>query len=383
MKRVMVGMRFERVGVLFIAALLGGCATLPSSGPTAAQIRNAQGKAGAVQFAIVDVDTALRERADLTREIPQAPSAGLSTLAATGSVDRIGPGDVLDISIYEVGVSLFSGGASTPDMASFDPSAKRIGLAAMVTEDGTIKLPYIGVLNVQGKTTVDVQRAIERGLSDKSQAPQALVTVRENNSNVFYVSGDVAKPGRQTLTLARQRILDSIADAGGARTATADTIVRFNRNGKVVEQRLASIRPGGPDDLVLLPGDRIELQNLPRTYTVFGAINKVSQVPFGSENVSLAEAVARVGGPNDASADPSAVYVFRFEPDPQHPAQERPIIYRLNMLSPASYFVGQKFAMRDKDVIYVATAASHQPSKLVQIINQLFTPLILARQLTR
>ena len=63
--------------------------------------------------------------------------------------------------------------------------------------------------------------------------------------------------------------------------------------------------------------------------------------------------------------------------------REKPVIYRLNMMQPTSYFLSQKFAMRDKDVLYVATAASNQPSKLVQIINQLFAPLVLAREVTR
>jgi len=37
--------------------------------------------------------------------------------------------------------------------------------------------------------------------------------------------------------------------------------------------------------------------------------------------------------------------------------------------------------MRDKDLLYVGNAAANQPSKLIGIISQLFTPVILARQL--
>ena len=53
------------------------------------------------------------------------------------------------------------------------------------------------------------------------------------------------------------------------------------------------------------------------------------------------------------------------------------------MMRPASYFLAQQFAMRDKDVIYVANAASNRPAKLVAIINQLFSPVVTARALTR
>ncbi|MGE3744689.1 MAG: polysaccharide biosynthesis/export family protein [Sphingomonadaceae bacterium] len=372
-----------KLSILLMLVMTAGCATLPSSGPTAAQIKRGAGENGSAPFKIVTISDAMVSDPDLARELPQSEAGRLSVLSAEGPVDRIGPGDVLDIRVYEVGVSLFAGGGLQAG-GGFDPSARGQDFGAVaVTEDGNIKLPYVGALHVEGLTTVDVQRMIERGLSGKSQSPQALVSIRENISNVIYVSGDVGRSGKQMLTLARQRVLDAIADAGGARTATADTVVRFSRRGRIVEQRLASITPGGPDDLVLLPGDRIELLKEPRTYTVFGATNKVSQVPFESEQVSLAEAVARVGGPSDSSADPSAVFLFRFQDDPSGTGSEIPVAYRLNMLDPTSYFQAQRFAMRDKDTIYIATAASNQPGKLVQIINQLFTPLILARQLTR
>jgi polysaccharide export outer membrane protein len=39
--------------------------------------------------------------------------------------------------------------------------------------------------------------------------------------------------------------------------------------------------------------------------------------------------------------------------------------------------------MHDKDVIYIANAAANQPSKFVNIINQLFSPFITARAITR
>ncbi len=60
-----------------------------------------------------------------------------------------------------------------------------------------------------------------------------------------------------------------------------------------------------------------------------------------------------------------------------------PIIYRLNMLQPASYFLSQRFAVRDKDVIYIANAGANRPAKLVSIINQLFSPFVAARAITR
>ena len=58
------------------------------------------------------------------------------------------------------------------------------------------------------------------------------------------------------------------------------------------------------------------------------------------------------------------------------------MIYRLNMLRPDSYFLSQRIGMRDKDVIYIAGAASNQPGKLAQILGQLFSPIFMAQRLT-
>ena len=61
----------------------------------------------------------------------------------------------------------------------------------------------------------------------------------------------------------------------------------------------------------------------------------------------------------------------------------KPVIYQLNLMKPASYFLSQRFKIHDKDVIYVANAAANRPAKLVSIINQLFSPIVTARALTQ
>ncbi|WP_231639255.1 polysaccharide biosynthesis/export family protein [Sphingomonas profundi] len=376
-----------------VAIALGGCSTLPSSGPTAGRVLAR--KENTIGFRIVDVDANVLGELRGYDNAVQSAAPRMADLAAQGDNDTVGPGDVLQIGIYEVGATLFSGGgASRGGADGFDPSARGERFEAItVDRDGTIKLPYIGRLPVAGRTPSEIQTMIEQSLRGKSQAPQAVVSVRDNIANTVYVSGDVNKPGRLELTLGRERLLDAIASAGGpaaraGNTGTTagtsdDSIVRFTRGGRVVEQRLSDIRSGTTDDIPLLAGDRIEVIRRPRTFTVFGATTKVSQVSFDQPSLSLAEAVARIGGPNDNQADASAVFLFRYYPDSKVAAGEVPVIYRLNMMKPASYFLAQRFPMRDKDVIYIANAAANQPGKLVGIINQLFSPFLTARALSR
>jgi polysaccharide export outer membrane protein len=379
--RLTLSSRARAFSALAALALLAGCAALPSSGPTAGEIQRGLKDQNEIGFKIVDIDGPLVEKVNAAATAADAAQPTLSSLAQQGRNDTIGPGDDLSIGIYEVGVSLF--GSSEAAGGVLDPAARAQTFPdVIVGADGTIRLPYIGTLHVAGHTAAEVQAMIVRGLKGKSQSPQALVVIKSNIASTVYVAGDVHAPGRYTLSLQRERLLDAIALAGGATNSAEDTVVRFNRGTNFLEERLGRIRSGAPDDLVLIPGDRVELLKRPRSFISLGATGKVEQTDFATGDLSLAEAVARAGGPTDSVADPSAVFLFRYTP--AAPGQkERPIIYRLNMLQPASYFLAQHFAIRDKDVIYIANAAANRPAKMVNIINQLFAPFVTARALTR
>src|SRR4051812_5592055 len=93
-----------RGAIIIIALALGlpGCSTLPVSGPTGSEIRKAAiAKPGQYPFTLVEVEG--------PATVPLAPSVPLPTLTTfpPRPTDLLGPGDVLNISIYEAGVALF------------------------------------------------------------------------------------------------------------------------------------------------------------------------------------------------------------------------------------------------------------------------------------
>lgn len=373
------------------AALLAGCASLPASGPTAGEITRATAPdRNTIGMRIVDINADVVARTTALDEAATAQLPTLAVLARAGRNDTVGPGDQLDIAIFEVGASLFTPARGTAD--GFDPSAQAQRFPAVtVDRSGQIRLPYAGTLDVAGRTPDEIAGLIERAYRGKSQSLQVIVSVRSNLSDTVFVSGDLKKPGRLDLSLQNERLLDAIAAAGGAVAPTPDIVVRFSRDGRLVEERLDRIRAGAPDDLVLVPGDRIELVRSPRSFVILGAANRPAQLAFDQSDLTLAEAVARAGGPNDGGANPRGVFLFRYaQPDaaPSNAAQStaheqlQPTIYRLDMLDPASYFLAQHFAMRDKDVLYVSNAGINRTAKFVSIINQLFSPFVAARTLS-
>ena len=382
-----------RLSLGLAALLVAGCSTLPASGPTTRQVLSratdpTTASEGGIGITIVPITGSLL-RAEGTGVLGEASSSyvgagSLDGLPPPGSIDRIGAGDVLQVNIYEVGVTLFQNGSTELGGESFDPTAKAQSLRGVtVADSGGIVIPYVGTVPASGRTPEEVARTIQSRLKGLSQAPQVTVSVSRSAGNRVIVSGDVREPGVQPLTAARERLLDVIAEAGGPRGQRADSVVRLERGGQSAEIRLDTVSVGDVSDLILSPGDRVEVLERPRSFTVFGATARPGRFPFETSQLTLAEALGKAGGLSDTQADPAGVFLFRFVADPEAPNGERPVVYRLDLMQPASYLLAQRFPVDDKDVLYIANAAANQPAKLVGIINQLFSPLVTARAVTR
>lgn len=372
--------------MLGLVGLISGCSTLPSSGPNAQQMLQASREAHARnEFVIRDLTLEAAEALAIA-EAQQLPEIKpLSMLPANQPTDLVGPGDVLDIRIYEVGVALFGGMAGTlADTSVQAPTARAETFTGVVIDrNGNLKLPYIGELQVSKMVPAEIAQAIAQRMRFKSQSPQVLVKVSESATNVAYLSGSVAKPGKYVLAPGGTRVLDIVALAGGVEGQPEDFSITLTRGDWTVEQSLGLIIPGSTDDILLQPGDRIRINKRPRTFTVFGATGRVSQIAFASRQMSLAEAIAQAAGPNDATADATAVFLFRNSPDPAAPGRADRVIYRLNLMAPQGYFVAQEVSMRDKDLIYVANARSNQATKFIALVGQLIAPAVTARAITR
>ena len=347
--------------------LLPGCAALPSSGPTGHEVVRPIGDplhGGPLQIVEVSDVASLPAIA--------VPASSSLIEPETSPTDLLGPGDALDIVIYEAGVALFGG--TTAATGGFDPGAKAEKLPTTRIDDGGyIQLPFIGRVHVAGQTISQVETQLRGGLRGMSQNPQVLVAIHEVITNSVIVGGEVGKPGRLVLPTNHETLSDAIALAGGYRGEAKDLVVRISRRGRDSQTRLTAVLNDASQDARVYPGDRILVLRAPRSFTVMGAPGKVDLVSFSAANESLAEAMATVGGTNPYLGDPKAIFVFRVVSD--EAGKERSVVYHINMMKTGSYFLAQRFAMRDKDILYIGNARANQPSKLVQIISQLFSPL--------
>jgi polysaccharide biosynthesis/export protein len=360
--------------------LASACASLPSGGPTTSQVLSPTAQTLGAPLQVREITSlALPAVAALA---PADPPWPIADAAPAGGEVR--PGDTLGITIFEIGITLFSGMAANGSATGPAPLPTASGHALppmFVGSDGGITIPFVGRVHASGRLPVAIEAEIEARLRGRSQAAQVVVTVQRGINNSIIISGDVKQPGRQPVTLAGERLLDAIAQAGGPTARSADTLVRLTRDGITAERRLDHLAVASPADVRLAPGDRIELARRARSFTALGAARTVAEIAFESDRLTLAEAIARMGGPLDDRADARGVFLFRFELGAD--GVEVPTIYRLNLLNPQSYFAAQRFLMREKDVLFTANAGSNSLQKFLGLLNLLVSPALNTAVLVR
>ena len=367
----------RHVSILLACGFASACSTLPSTGPTGRDISHAARAPDQLPFRIVEVTT--------PEAIPPVAAVPAASLAAVAwqPTDLIGPSDVLSITIYEAGVSLFGRpatrvGTTANSSMPADQSATSERLAGVRVDDqGYIRLPFVGRLRAAGRTTGELQSMIRNGLKGMSQDPQVMVSIEQSVTNSVVMAGEVSKPGRFVLVTNHETLNDTIALAGGYKGEPKDLVARVERDDRDFEIRLSDLMDLPQRDLSIAPGDRITLISRPQSFSALGAPNRAEQIRFPRGRVSLAEAVALAGGANPSAGDAGAIFVFRYVPTTA--GVEEPVVYHVNMMKPGALLLSQRFMMNDKDLLYVGNAQANQPSKFIQLVSQLFVPVVYAR----
>jgi polysaccharide export outer membrane protein len=164
----------------------------------------------------------------------------LAAVSAPGShAYRIGPLDILDISVFQ---------------------APELSKTVEVADNGMIDLPLIGETPAAGKTAQELQRDLNSKLGSKYlQNPKTTVTVKEFNSNRVTVSGAVKAPG--VFPYKGETLYQFITMAGGLNRDQSNSMVLVLRqNG---DQRSAAkfnvddIATGRTHDPAMQAGDVI------------------------------------------------------------------------------------------------------------------------------
>jgi len=143
------------------------------------------------------------------------PTSGFT---GTQGVDyTLGPGDVISVTVRAGGEDQF-----TDELA--------------ISKSGTVSLPLIGEMQVEGLTRSELQRQILEPLErDYFYDPTVIVAIKKYRSFRFHISGAVQSPGFYELTV-KPSLLELIAKAGGVLEGRGNYIFVLRASQKAVSQ---------------------------------------------------------------------------------------------------------------------------------------------------
>lgn len=386
-----VCLRFAGAAILCLA--WAGCSHLPEDGPdyyivrkqaTVAHVKDDDDPV--FQYALVDVTQ------DVLRSIPKfnpnefARVFGIRHSRAPEY--RVSVGDSILVTIYEA--------ASSGLFAPVEPNSRPGNVLTlpiqMVDSSGNIMVPFAGEVRAAGLTLQQIRKNIESKLAERALEPQVVVSLPEQGSATVTIVGE-AIGGANTMKLkpAAERIAEIIGRTGGIKYPAYETFISLERKGKMATATFSSIITNPSENIYVEPGDIIYAWHYQPKFSVFGAVNSAQQTQgltgeftFGSEGITLEHALAKTGGLADNQANANTVFLYRIEDRKvleamcvdlsQFPldATKIPTIYRVNLRDPTGFFVMRLFAMRDRDVIYIANARAVEVNKFLKYAQLYF-----------
>ncbi len=213
---------------------------------------------------------------------------------------RIGRQDLLEIRVFDV---------------------KDLNQTVRVGDDGSISMPLIGQLLVNGLTKTALERKIATLLEERYvRDPQVTVFVKDYESKRVAVSGAVKRPGSYEM-LGRKTLLEMLSMAGGLDKDLGKQIIIFRGKEDGSTERIASdlerlVYEADPAlNVIVEAGDIIYVPAVERVRIfVTGAVRQpdVYEVPR-DEPITVLRAVTLAGGTTDRAAR-KRVQILRTDP---------------------------------------------------------------------
>lgn len=371
-----------------LSVALAGCAGfLPSSGPSRAEVSRASTPVGAAAIQVIDVDDAVTRRLLAERNGRLFSDA----LHVEPILARpIGPGDVLEVSIWEAQPATLFGTSTIQVAGQVGASPATVLPEQMVDDQGFISVPFAGRIPAAGKNVQDIEQEVVLRLTGKANQPQVLVRLTHNMAANATVVGDVNTSTRVPLVPGNDRLLDALAAAGGVKEPVNKVTIQVTRANSVYSLPLETIIKNPPQNVTLLPGDVVTALFQPYSFMALGATGKNDEINFETQGISVAQALARAGGLLDERSNARGVFIFRFEPEaaldwPRPPVKTTPdgkvpVVFRIDLSDPSSFFIIQSFPIENHDVLYVSNAPVRELQKFLNVLFTVAYPILALKQ---
>ena len=330
------------IALIIMSFCVGACTTAPGSHISSTQfatLLDSSAPSSVKASRVLITPEVVRE---LSVTNIQSPPSASETVEPY--VYRVGAGDVLSVVVWDHP-------ELTAPFGSFNNTQEQ---GNVVREDGTVYYPFIGAVKAAGRTALEIRNEMETRLAQYIESPQVDVRVAGYRSQRFFVAGSVNQPGTFPITDIPLTLVDAINGAGGL-TDDADLFdVRLTRGDESQVTPLYDILFEGDvaKNVVLQHGDVVHVApNERRQAFILGEVLRPQALPLTNRPLSLTQALATVGGIQEARADGRGVYVVRaseFEGVVD--------VYQLDMSQAWMMALGDQFILEARDIVYVSPA---------------------------
>ena len=216
------------------------------------------------------------------------PPHQLAALLKGSKHYHLGPGDVVSVSVY-----------LHPHLSVPEPGITAGGLpGAQVDNDGSMQLPMLGSVQVQGLTLGQLRDKLTRLYASQIRDPEVSLQLQQPRSIRYYMLGEFGKPG---IIYADRpmNLLQAMAAAGSVTLAQANLrsayVVQDGRKLPIDFNGLLE-RGDLSQDIVLQTGDTVFVpSNANMLAFVLGSVAKPGPVPFVDGHLSLLAALSAAG----------------------------------------------------------------------------------------
>jgi polysaccharide export outer membrane protein len=132
-------------------------------------------------------------------------------------------------------------------------------------------------------------------------------------------------------------------------------------------------------NVAISAGDAVLLTRKQQKFLAFGAVAQPGEQVFKKETLKLSDGLGQVMGLDAQRSDAKGVYLFRREPldlarryGLQPLAEDQgsmPIVYKLDLKDPKTYFTMTTFPLQPGDIMFVSTAPLSEASRFFQILS--------------
>jgi len=349
-----------------LALSMSACGTLPRGAALESEIlRHADEETA--DFAVYPVTR------DFLPIVMDWPATGVRELTWIGaskgsSAQVIAPGDTLDVFIWDSNENSL---LTAPDQRVADLRGMR------VTDGGSIFLPYIGKVQVAGRSPDSARQLVQRQLEPIVPSAQVQLQMTEGRVNSIDLVGGVASPGNVKMPDQNFTVLGAISASGGIKEELNNPQIKLVRGSDVYQTSVSHLYENPKLDTRLRGGDKVIVEGDRRYFLSLGAAGNEAQFKFNRDHVSALDALAIMGGVNDNRADPQGILILREYPQSAVTATEpgptkARVVFSLDLTTSDGLFSARNFTINSGDLVLATESPVNNARTIFGLIGSAF-----------